>query len=94
MYTLVVVAGNLDSIDSDMLSELELNLYDAEQTIVDADIETRYNDMLASRHQQNIWVRDYTDELIQLRKDVENIKQINDSIPTGCYKSIKLEPVG
>ncbi|KAI0241520.1 Laminin subunit gamma-1 [Lamellibrachia satsuma] len=86
--------SNLDSIDTDMLSELELNLYDAEQTIVDANIETKYNDMLASRHQQNIWVRDYTDELIQLRKDVENIRQINDSIPLGCYKSIKLEPVG
>ena len=87
-------AGNLDSIDMDRLSELEMNLHDAERTILDADIETRYDEMLASRQQQNIWVRDYTDELIQLRKDVENIRQINDSIPLGCYKSIKLEPVG
>ena len=85
-------SDHLDSINTDQLDELEKNLNSAEQRLLDADIETRYVTLMDSRQQQSIWVRDYTDELIQLRKDVENIRVINETIPRQCFKEVELEP--
>ena len=86
------LAANLDSIDIDKLDELEQNLDDAEQQLLAADIEQRYNDLLASRNQHMTWVVDYSSDLQQLQKDVVNVKDINDTIPRKCYKRITLEP--
>ena len=83
---------NLDSIDTNQLDALEQHLEQAEQQLLNANIEQRYTDLMASRQQQSIWVHDYTDELIQLRKDVENIRVINETIPRQCFKEVELEP--
>ena len=87
-----VVLGNLDTIDIDKLDELEQNIDDAEDQFLQANIEVRFNQLMTSRHQQMIWVRDYTAELLQLQRDVENIRQINATIPRDCFKKITLEP--
>lgn len=47
---------------------------------------------MESRRQQNLWVQDYTYELIQLRKDVDNVQAINETIPRKCFKEVELEP--
>ena len=52
----------------------------------------RYNALLSSREQQKRWVRDYTDELIQLQRDVDNVRRINETIPRTCFGTITLEP--
>ncbi len=52
----------------------------------------RYNALLSSRQQQNRWVRDYTDELIMLQRDVDNVRRINETIPRTCFGTITLEP--
>ncbi len=53
---------------------------------------SRYNNLLASRQQQTRWVQDYTDDLISLRRDVDNVRVINETIPRTCFGSITLEP--
>jgi hypothetical protein len=88
----LIFAGNVDSIDTDQLDALERHLEQAEQQLLNANIEQRYTELMSSRQQQSIWVRDYTDELIQLRKDVENIRIINETIPRQCFKEVELEP--
>lgn len=88
----VFITENLDSIDIDKLDELEQDLADAEEQLEQADIEQRYDDLLQSRSRHLMWVHQYTDEQAQLQKDVENIRQINATIPRECFKKITLEP--
>ena len=37
-------------------------------------------------------VNDYEEQLKELRKEVANIQDIADSLPTECYARVKLEP--
>lgn len=84
--------SGLAEIDTGKLDELEENLNKAEQRLIDANLEERYNALFAARQQQNQWVRDYTNELIKLREDVANIKKINETIPRTCFRNVELEP--
>ena len=84
---------DLDNIDTGKLDDLEKNLDDAEKQLQVADIDSRYEGLMSSTHQQRNWVKDYTAELIQLRKDVENIRMINETIPRACFRPNILEPI-
>ena len=87
-----VLPGGLPSIDEDKLDELEANLASAEQELAASDISAKYDDILAARNQQFMWVTDYTTELLQLHEDVENVRVINETIPRKCFKKLILEP--
>jgi coxsackievirus/adenovirus receptor len=38
------------------------------------------------------WVKDYQDEVDRLQTDVQNIEDISNSLPDGCWKRVQLEP--
>ncbi|XP_064648977.1 laminin subunit gamma-1-like isoform X2 [Lineus longissimus] len=83
--------AKIDMVDMNRLEYLEGLLAKAEEDLEKAKLDERYNDMLRARTQQTRWVKDYTDELIQLRRDVDNIMEIRDKLPDGCFKQIKIE---
>lgn len=41
--------------------------------------------------QVKLWVQDYNQDLSELEKDVQNVKDILDSLPDGCFKNIDIE---
>ena len=87
-----VFSANLDDIDTARLDALEQQLAAAEDELRKADLDNRYNQLMEERERQNQWVREYSDELRQLRLDVENVQAINATIPRTCYRSPVLEP--
>lgn len=82
----------LDTIDMAKLDELEVNLDSAEETLLNANLDERYSNLEGARNQQFRWVTDYTEELILLKRDVDNVHQINMTIPRKCFRRIVLEP--
>lgn len=87
------MTGTLEMIDTTVLDTLEANLARAEKELEDSDLDKRFNDLSEARNQQRKWVDRYTNDLIQLRRDVDNIEQIKDSLPDGCFKRPKLETI-
>lgn len=45
-----------------------------------------------ARDLQNQWVKDYTEEVEKLQKDVKNIAEIAAALPDKCYRRVVLEP--
>jgi len=43
-------------------------------------------------NQQAQWVKNYQDEVDRLQTDVQNIEDISNSLPDGCWKRLQLEP--
>lgn len=81
-----------DGIDLALLDELERKLNQAEKDFSDANLDKHLEELQKGRMEQNIWMRDYTAEVEQLKKDVKNIEDIKNSLPNKCYRRVVLEP--
>lgn len=84
--------GRLGEIDINKLDNLELSLNTAEETLATANIEMRYKELEELNKEMYFWLNDYTGQLRLLTEDVANIRDINATIPRGCFKKIELEP--
>ena len=74
------------------IDELETSLEEANRLFLEADLDVNYERLVRSREQQQRWVNNYTNELFKLQRDVENINQIQLTIPRTCYNKVELEP--
>nr|XP_002731086.2 PREDICTED: laminin subunit gamma-1-like [Saccoglossus kowalevskii] len=83
--------AHLEPIDLERLNELEGQLADTNDTLQDADLDNKLEDLKAARDQQKQWIMDYEDALVDLRAAVQNIRDINDSLPDQCYREETLE---
>ncbi|CAH1787839.1 unnamed protein product [Owenia fusiformis] len=83
--------AGLDSIDTERLNELDVGLKNAETELVNINFTSRYNELEASRDRQRGWVSEYTIDYINIERDVENIRQINATIPRTCYNDVDIE---
>jgi coxsackievirus/adenovirus receptor len=84
--------ASLERIDSARLDELEVNLTLAQQKLANARIESRYSELEQLSTQTTTWIYDYSSQLAELTRDVENIRVINMTIPRDCFRKITLEP--
>ncbi|KAF8777898.1 Laminin subunit gamma-1 like protein [Argiope bruennichi] len=82
----------LDDIDESLLDQLEIRLEAAEKEQKEADFDSRMNELRQARDLQNQWMKDYTEEVERLKKDVANIADIRNALPDKCYRRVVLEP--
>ena len=59
--------------------------------MMDADVESKLRELQARKAQIETQTNQFEDDLSQLQKDVENIREIKDSLPEGCFKTIPIE---
>ncbi|XP_070532708.1 laminin subunit gamma-1-like [Ptychodera flava] len=83
--------ANLDPLDLDKLAELEQDFVDANATLQGADIDGKLDELREAKGQQDMWIKEYEDALEELRKAVQNVRDINDALPEGCYRQQKIE---
>ena len=88
----LVFSDGLDDIDEKLLDELEKKLEAVEKEHQEADFDTRMEELRLARDRQNQWVKDYTEEVEKLQKDVKNIAEIAAALPDKCYRRVVLEP--
>ncbi|GFY79495.1 laminin subunit gamma-1 [Trichonephila inaurata madagascariensis] len=82
----------LDDIDESLLDQLEQRLEAAEKEQKEADFDSRMGELRQARDIQNQWMKDYTEEVEKLKKDVANIAEIRNALPDKCYRRVVLEP--
>nr|XP_022904333.1 laminin subunit gamma-1 isoform X1 [Onthophagus taurus] len=83
---------NLPSFDDAELDRLEEQLRLAEQKFQDANLEAILEKLQREQTEQDSLVEAYTLEIKKLKKEVENVEQIANTIPNGCFKQVHLEP--
>lgn len=84
--------GNLPQIDDHELDILEKELREAEERVAEAKLDERLNELREKQKGQNDLIDFYKTQIDQLQKEVENVEQIANALPDGCFKRVELEP--
>lgn len=88
------IAGQLVNVDVNKLDDLEQELDDAEKELMGTDLQEQYNRLETANDKILQLVAQYEDDLTYLRKEVDNIQEIKESLPDGCFKNIGIENPG
>nr|CAD7454511.1 unnamed protein product [Timema tahoe] len=78
--------------NEEALNQLERRLNAAEDELRQANLDQRLQSLREARNLQTQSMKNYDEELKYLRQEVENIEDINESLPEGCWKRMVLEP--
>lgn len=78
--------------DDAEIERLEEELKKAEQKVKEADLDKVLEQFQKEQWQQNLLYEQYNAEVEMLRKEVENIEAIANSLPDGCFRKPALEP--
>ncbi|XP_071154854.1 laminin subunit gamma-1-like [Mytilus edulis] len=83
--------NQLDSVDTAKLDDLEKQLDDAEKLLRENNLDKQFVDLDNANNEVIDLVLKSKREYDDLKKDVENIEQIMNSLPDGCFKNIEIE---
>lgn len=70
------------------------NITKVEMELDSAGLDDKIVALRSARNKQAGWIKNYEDELEALRKEVENVQEIRNTLPheNKCWKRIRLEP--
>jgi len=88
-----VLTANMSGVDASTFDELQDVIDDAGRRLLVADIDNRYAAIEATAAEIDTWLSNYASQLAGIQLDLENIRQINATLPRECFKKIDLEPV-
>ncbi|KAL0851757.1 hypothetical protein ABMA28_000069 [Loxostege sticticalis] len=83
---------NLPTLDDQALDRLQASLDAAEQALRAADLDGKIKSLTEAKNNHQRWIKQYQEEHEQLRGEVDNVKEIMEQLPVGCFKRIVLEP--
>ncbi|GLH05167.1 Netrin-A [Gryllus bimaculatus] len=83
---------DMKEIDVATLDDLERRLEDVEMEYKDANIDFHMSSLSSERNAQNQHIKNYEEELYKLQLEVDNVREISESLPDNCWKRLKLEP--
>lgn len=78
--------------DSQDLNALEARLLAAQEEFDRADLDSRIEALTSAKQIQSQWMKSYQEDVDRLTADVDNIQDIRDALPKGCFKQLILEP--
>ncbi|XP_073977260.1 laminin subunit gamma-1 isoform X2 [Rhodnius prolixus] len=84
--------SDLSDIDEDTLEQLENKLNLTEQQFKNANLDHQLELLTTARLKQQQQLKNYEEELARLTIEVEKVQNINDALPSGCWKRNRLEP--
>ena len=79
-------------LDASELASLEMRLKAARQSYDDSGIESSVKQLTEARKWQVKQILIYEEEIRRLKIEVENIREIKEALPDGCFSQAKLEP--
>lgn len=69
------------------MSALEGEFSAMEQQVQDAGIDAAIAELREELKTQDEAIANYNEEIIRLNIDVDNVRRINDALPTGCVEA-------
>ncbi|XP_018430707.1 PREDICTED: laminin subunit gamma-1 [Nanorana parkeri] len=83
--------GKLDSVDVSKLNELERTLEDAKSQLRDSDLDRKVGQLEQSARLQDAALLSYQQDIDQIIKDIDNLEDIKNTLPPGCYNTPIIE---
>lgn len=83
---------NSPNIDKDALMRLEEQIVEVEAKLEDSQLEQKLVDLQTHHKSQNDLIEQYRKDILYLQGEVQNIENIVNALPNGCFKRVELEP--
>lgn len=83
--------GKLDSVDVGRLTELEKSLEDAKTQLNESDLDRKVAQLEESARLQDAALLSYQQDIDQILKDIDNLEDIKNTLPPGCYNTPIIE---
>ncbi|KAM9326705.1 laminin subunit gamma-1 [Gastrophryne carolinensis] len=83
--------GLLDPVDVSKLDDLEKTLEDAKSQLRDSDLDRKVAQLEESARLQDAAILSYQQDIDQILKDIENLEDIKNTLPPGCYNTPIIE---
>lgn len=83
---------NTPNIGDGEIERLEMEIRRTEQRLKEAQLEEKLETLQKEHKMQNDLIDQYKGQIALLQEEVDNIEQIIEALPTGCYKRVELEP--
>ncbi|KAM5148303.1 laminin subunit gamma-1 [Mantella aurantiaca] len=83
--------GKLDSVDVSKLNELERTLEDAKSQLRESDLDRKVAHLEQSARLQDAALLSYQQDIDQIIKDIDNLEDIKNTLPPGCYNTPIIE---
>ena len=79
--------------DTSVIDDLLDTIDDADHRLLVSNLDGSYADMEATAAEVDMWLASYAAQLAGIELDIDNVRQINATLPRACFKKIDLEPV-
>lgn len=89
---IVTELENTPNIGDGEIERLEMEIRRTEQRLKEAQLEEKLETLQKEHKMQNDLIDQYKGQIALLQEEVDNIEQIIEALPTGCYKRVELEP--
>lgn len=83
---------NTPDISDEELTRLEEEIRLTEVKLKETRLEERLEELQKQHKNQNELIESYKEQIRVLQADVDNIEQIVNNLPDGCYRRVELEP--
>jgi len=83
----------MSGVDAGVIDDLLDTIDDADHRLIVSNLDRRYADIEATAAEVDAWLASYAAQLAGIQLDIDNVRQINDTLPRDCFKKVDLEPV-
>lgn len=83
---------NASTLDEKDIDRLEEQIRITEDKLRDTKLEEKLQQLQKEHKSRNELIEQYKLEIAWLQKEVENIEEVIESLPDGCYRRLELEP--
>nr|CAB3263374.1 laminin subunit gamma-1-like [Phallusia mammillata] len=83
--------NNMADVNENEISDLEAELERLRAQVEEANLPGKVEELEAEVNKQNTTLADYDMYIAQLQADIENLSQINQTIPVNCYSATRVE---
>lgn len=83
---------NSPTLDEKDIDRLEEQIRKTEEKLRDTKLEEKLEQLKKDHKARNELIEQYKVEIAAMQKEVENIENVIESLPEGCYRRLELEP--
>ncbi|KAJ8357310.1 hypothetical protein SKAU_G00201040 [Synaphobranchus kaupii] len=83
--------GNIDKVDLSKLDQIDGSLKRAKEQMENGDLDRKLNELNQVAKNQEDMIIDYERQIHEIRADINNLNDIKNTLPPGCYNTASLE---
>lgn len=84
-------SGNIDQVDLSKLNQMDESLKRAKGSMGASDLDRKLTELSDVARSQEDLINDYDRQIVQIRADINNLNDIKNTLPEGCFNTPSLE---